>query len=96
VSISPTFYEQLLCQYPFVKKLQTQIVSTEKLHKKLSYENAARKILVKLTPGSAMTLSIMTFCLKDLILSFKCCGHESFLGENWRETNFPGIENTAI
>jgi hypothetical protein len=28
VSISPTFYEQLLRQNPFVKKLQTQIVST--------------------------------------------------------------------
>jgi hypothetical protein len=27
-SISPTFYEQLLCQNPFAKKLQTQIVST--------------------------------------------------------------------
>ena len=42
VSISPTFYEQLLRQNPFAKKLQTQIVSTEKLHKKLSYEKAAR------------------------------------------------------
>jgi hypothetical protein len=28
VSISPTFYEQLLRQNPFAKKLQTQIVST--------------------------------------------------------------------
>jgi len=28
VSISPTFYEQLLCQNPFAKKLQTQFVST--------------------------------------------------------------------
>jgi hypothetical protein len=28
VSISPTFYEQLLHQNPFTKKLQTQIVST--------------------------------------------------------------------
>jgi hypothetical protein len=28
VSISPTFYEQLLCQNPFTKKLQIQIVST--------------------------------------------------------------------
>jgi hypothetical protein len=28
VSISPTFYEQLLGQNPFAKKLQTQIVST--------------------------------------------------------------------
>jgi hypothetical protein len=51
VSISPTFYEQLLRQNPFAKKLQTQIVSGEKLGKKLLYEKAARKILVKLTPG---------------------------------------------
>jgi hypothetical protein len=28
VSISPTFYEQLLHQNPFAKKLQTQILST--------------------------------------------------------------------
>jgi hypothetical protein len=28
VSISPTFYEQLLRQNPFAKNLQTQIVST--------------------------------------------------------------------
>jgi len=28
VSISPTFYEQLLRQNPFDKKLQNQIVST--------------------------------------------------------------------
>jgi hypothetical protein len=32
--ISLTFYEQLLCQNPFAKNLQTQIVSTLKLHKK--------------------------------------------------------------
>jgi hypothetical protein len=40
-----------LCQNPFAKKLPTQIVSTLKLHKKLSCEKAARKILVKLIPG---------------------------------------------
>jgi hypothetical protein len=51
VSISPTFYEQLLCQNPFAKKLQTQIVCAQKLRKKLSYEKASRKVLVKLTPG---------------------------------------------
>jgi len=34
VSISPTFYEQLLRQNPFAKKLQAQIVSTQKLRKK--------------------------------------------------------------
>jgi hypothetical protein len=40
-----------LRQNPYAKKLQTQFVSTEKLHKKLLYEKAARKILLKLTPG---------------------------------------------
>ncbi len=50
MSISPTFFEQLLRQNPFAIKLQTQIVSTYKLRKKHSYEKAARKILVKLTP----------------------------------------------
>jgi hypothetical protein len=51
VSILPTFYEQLLRQNPFAKKIQTQIVSTLKLCKKHSCKKAARKILVKLTPG---------------------------------------------
>jgi hypothetical protein len=45
VSISPTFYEQLLHQNPFAKKLHTQIVSTLKLLKKLLYEKAARQII---------------------------------------------------
>jgi hypothetical protein len=41
VSISPTFYEQLLRQNPFAKKLETQIVSTSRLRKELWYEKAA-------------------------------------------------------
>jgi hypothetical protein len=49
VSISPTFYEQLLRQNPFAKKIQTQIVSTYKVRKELWYEKAACKMLVKLT-----------------------------------------------
>jgi hypothetical protein len=55
VAISPTFYEQLLRQNPFAEKLQTQIVCTVKLHKKLLYKKAARKILVKLTPDGSMS-----------------------------------------
>jgi len=47
VSISPTFYEQLLRKNPFAKKLVTQIVSTLRLYKELWYEKAAHKILVK-------------------------------------------------
>ncbi len=54
LSISPTFYEQPLRQNPFAKKLQTQTVSTQKLRKKLWYKKAARKILVKLTPGDRL------------------------------------------
>ena len=49
-SISPTFYEQLLRQNPCAKKVQTYNVSTKKLLKTLSYEKAARKMLMKLTP----------------------------------------------
>ena len=60
MSISPTFYEQLLRQNSFDKKLQTQFLSTEKMRKKLSYEKAARKILVKLTPGQKGKLSFAT------------------------------------
>jgi hypothetical protein len=48
VSISPTFYAQLLRQKPFATKKQTQIVSISKLCKELWYEKAALKILVKL------------------------------------------------
>jgi hypothetical protein len=51
VSISPTFYEQLLRPNPFAKKLQTQIVSTKSCTKKHLYEKDAHKMLVKLTPG---------------------------------------------
>jgi hypothetical protein len=60
--MSPTFYKKLLCQNPFAKKLQTQIASTEKLHKKLSYEKAARKILVKFAPGGRNWQLISPHC----------------------------------
>ena len=49
MSISPTLYKLLLHQFPFAKKLQTQTVSKEKLHKTLSYKKAACKMLLKLT-----------------------------------------------
>ncbi len=48
VSISPTFYEQLLRQYSCSKKVQTYNVSTRELHVNISYEKVERKILVKL------------------------------------------------
>ena len=50
LSISTTFYKQLVCRLPFAEKLQTLTVSTEKLHKTLSYENAAHKMLLKSNP----------------------------------------------
>ena len=43
----PTSYAQLLRQFPFAKKLQTQTVSTEKLQKTFSYKKAACKMFMK-------------------------------------------------
>jgi len=53
VSISQTFYEQVFSEFPFFKKLQTQTVSKEMLHKLQKYlytKKAKHKMLVKLTP----------------------------------------------
>jgi len=44
VTISSTFYSSFLCQYLFAKKLQSQIVTREKLSEALLYEKFARKI----------------------------------------------------
>jgi len=41
VSISPTFFEQLLGRYSYDKKLQTNTESREKLLKALLYEKTA-------------------------------------------------------
>jgi len=46
MSISPTFFEQFLPQNYFVKKLQSQIVISEKLHQTVLYEKGARIMLV--------------------------------------------------
>jgi hypothetical protein len=54
VSISPTFYDQLLRQNPCTKKMTNPNCKHIKAVQKLSYEKAARKILVKLTPGVSM------------------------------------------
>jgi hypothetical protein len=50
LSISSTFYEQLLLQYFGAKKCQSQTVTREKLPKILLYKKGARKMLMKLTP----------------------------------------------
>ena len=55
MSISPTFYDHLFSPFHFAKKLQTQTVRTEKLHKSLSYKKAARKMLVKLPPKESIS-----------------------------------------
>ncbi len=52
LSISPTLHEQLLRQNPFDKKItKPNCKQIKAAQKKLSYEKAALKILVKLTPG---------------------------------------------
>ena len=51
MSISATFYVQLLRQYSFAKKIKTQTVSREKLFETLLFEKASRKMLVILTIG---------------------------------------------
>jgi hypothetical protein len=65
VSISPTFYELLLRQNPFAKKLQTQIVSTLKVRKELWYEKAACNVLLKLTAFKCLQFGFVIFWQKD-------------------------------
>jgi hypothetical protein len=50
-SISPTFYKRICANILAPIKSLTFTVSTKKLCAKLSYEKAAHKMLVKLTPG---------------------------------------------
>ena len=52
MSISPTFYNQLLRQYSFTKKNTKPNCKYKKLLRTLLYEKAAYKMLVKLTLGS--------------------------------------------
>jgi len=49
--ILPTFLQLPLCQCPFDKKLQTQNVRPEKIFHHTFRNKAARKMLLKLTPG---------------------------------------------
>jgi len=51
VSILSTFYKCLFCQYFCAKKLQSQNVTREKLHKALLYKNHVRKMMMKLNSG---------------------------------------------
>jgi len=45
------FYEQLLRQYSFARRIQSQTVSTKKLLKTFLYEKVGHKMLMKLTQG---------------------------------------------
>ena len=61
-SISTTFYNQLVRQFPFSKKLQTQTVSTEKLHKKhFRMKKLHHKMLVKLIPCVCVRVYFETY-----------------------------------
>jgi hypothetical protein len=70
ISISSTFYEQLLRRYSCTKKLQSQTVIREKLCKLLLYKKVVLKMLVKSNPDKReqkikrdfMFFSISKFC----------------------------------
>ncbi len=59
VSISPTFYEQLLRQKSFRQKITSPNCKRIKAAQKKTFarEKAAHKILVKLTPGTRLIQS---------------------------------------
>ena len=57
VSISSTFYEQLLHQYSCAEKLQSQTASTKSFWHKNIGAKAAHKMLMKLTPSAADRLN---------------------------------------
>jgi hypothetical protein len=50
LSISSTFYEDLLRQYSCAKNYKATVIR-EKLRKPLQYKEDARKLLMKMTPG---------------------------------------------
>jgi len=52
---SQTFYAQLLLKYFCTRKLQSQNVTREKLHKALLYEKYEHEMLMKLTSGAKFT-----------------------------------------
>jgi hypothetical protein len=63
VSISPTLYAWLLCQYFGAKKVHTLNLSTKKFRAKHLNEKAARKMLMKLTPSLSSLASLQRVCL---------------------------------
>jgi hypothetical protein len=65
--ISPTFYERIWANTLAPKKVQTLNESTKKLCQKISYGKAARKMLVKLTPGRLKTLKGISMLRTDCV-----------------------------
>ena len=85
-SISTAFYEQLFCQFPFAKILQTQTVSTEKLLKTLVYKKAAYKMLVKSTSRFPTSNHLLAECNSaDSLNNLWCL---MLLARSCWETNF--------
>ena len=73
VLISPTFQirKQILHWFPFAKKLQTQIVSTEMLQKKFFMKKLPCKMLMKLDPDVNFTNILRAaFSYKSVLRSF--------------------------
>jgi len=74
VSISPTFYARFFANIFAQKKLQSQNVTREKLHKALSYKKHACKMLMKLATGVNFTNS-----LRAAFLYYVKCLEDPFL-----------------
>jgi len=61
LSNSSTFYPHLFCWYFCAKKLQSQNVTREKLHKTLLYKKFAGKMLMKLITGRWCIFALLGF-----------------------------------
>jgi hypothetical protein len=59
------------CQYPFAKKLLSQIVTRDKLHEELSYEKFVSKMLMKLFPVHLHTYAFIHTLEKARCLEVK-------------------------
>ncbi len=82
VSISPIFFEQVLRTYSCAKKVQTETVSTKKLHVNLSYEKSGHRMLVKLTTSlknfRRRQFVLSSFSFNKILLVFDRLDHLQF------------------
>jgi len=69
MSISPTFLRPAFCA--FTKKLESQIVSREKLLKTRLHKAAALKMLMRLTPRPGVNFTKIIRAAFEPIFSFK-------------------------